>query len=97
MCDGGGSKTEVKSLVCSFKDITAQKYAEDAYKAIVDNSIQGLIVFQDEKIIFANNAVENILGYSPEQFRNFTYKDLAELANESDSEVLENIFRIERY
>lgn len=95
VCEGGGSKTEVKSLVCSFKDITAQKYAEDAYKAIVDNSIQGLIVFQDEKIIFANNAVENILGYSPEQFRNFTYEDLAELANESDSDVLENIFRIE--
>lgn len=54
---------------------------EDAYRAIVDHSFQGLIVVQDGKVVFANRATEEITGYSvqeivsstPESVRDFVH------------------------
>ena len=72
---------EVVGLVGIGRDITELRRAEEAYHALVDHSLQGLIVLQDGKIVFANRAMERITGYradeieasSPELMRAFVH------------------------
>ncbi len=48
-------------------DMTAQKQASEAYRSLVENSIQGLIIFQDSRAVLANQAAAIITGYSKEE------------------------------
>jgi len=48
-------------------DISERKKAEEAYRAIVDHSLQGLMIVQDSRIVFSNQALANIVGYSVEE------------------------------
>jgi PAS domain S-box-containing protein len=62
-------------------DVTGLKRAEEAYRAIVVNSLQGLAIYQKGRIVFANPAYAGILGYAidelssmdPEQVANLFY------------------------
>ncbi len=58
----------------TFVDITEQKLAEKAlqvseakYRAVIDQMQEGLIIFQDERVVFANPAIEKITGYTVEE------------------------------
>lgn len=48
----------------TFIDITERKQAEEAYRTLVDNSMQGLIILQDGRTVFANAAASQVTGYS---------------------------------
>ncbi len=48
-------------------DITERKQAEEAYANVVENSLQGLIIFQDDRIQFANPAMATMYGYRQEE------------------------------
>ena len=75
-------------------DITVQKTARDAlaesesrYSAVVNNSMDGILMIQDEKIVFANRRALEILGYSNiNQIENTNFKNF--IAPESVDLVL---------
>ena len=48
-------------------DITGQRHTQEAYRAVVDHSLQGLVIIQDMKIVFANQAMAEISGYGVEE------------------------------
>jgi PAS domain S-box-containing protein len=50
-----------------FWDITERKRAEEAYRAIVGHSLQGFEILQDERVVFANQAMAEITGYTVEE------------------------------
>lgn len=74
---------ETIGLVGIGRDITDTRRAQEAYRSLVDWSIQGLIVFQDQGIAFANGAMAEITGYSidelvaapPEQMHDFVHPE----------------------
>lgn len=41
--------------------------AEEAYRTLVLHSLQGLLIFQEGRIVFANPAIAEMLGYSVEE------------------------------
>ncbi len=45
-------------------EIAERERVEEAYRTLVDNSIQGFIIFQDGRARFVNQATERITGYS---------------------------------
>lgn len=45
------------------QDITAHRRVANAYRTLVDHSLQGLIILQDRRIVFANRVMETIIGY----------------------------------
>jgi PAS domain S-box-containing protein len=45
-------------------ETTERKRIEEAYRILVDQSLQGLCIFQDERIVFVNPAMAAITGYS---------------------------------
>jgi diguanylate cyclase (GGDEF)-like protein/PAS domain S-box-containing protein len=64
-------------------DITANIQARDAllqtqsqYRAVVDQSSDGVYLVQKGKILFANKAVSDLLEYQPEQLIGMDYLDL---------------------
>ena len=75
------------ATLSSGEDITERRRAEEAYRSLVDHSLQGLVIFQDGKAIFANQAMAEITGYaidemlamSAEQVRDFTHPEDREI------------------
>jgi PAS domain S-box-containing protein len=45
-------------------DITDRKQTEHAYRLLIEHSLQGLIIFQGCRIVFANHTASEITGYS---------------------------------
>ncbi len=54
----------VDCIVGFFRDISARREAQKAYRSVVDNSPQGLVIMQNRKIVFANRAFLNMIGLS---------------------------------
>jgi PAS domain S-box-containing protein len=59
-------------------DITAREKEEDAlresegkYRALVENSLQGLSIVQDDRFVFCNNALATMTGYSVDELLSF--------------------------
>ena len=67
--DNGG-KREATRIVGACIDITQRKQAEVAlrgsesrYRGVVEGSLQGIVIQQDGKIVYANSAMARIFGY----------------------------------
>lgn len=48
------------------KEIAERKQAVEAYHLLVDHSLQGLAIFRDSRILFVNQALADMIGYSVE-------------------------------
>ncbi len=79
-----------KELHGVLTDITEQKRAEEAYKTLVDNSLQGLIIFQEGNFVFANRKISEYLGIPLEEIINKPINDLWDYFHPEDrDETLE--------
>jgi PAS domain S-box-containing protein len=54
------------------------------YQTIVDNSLMGLTIIQDEKFVFANNRTAEIFGYTLDEFLSFSYSGIVNLVHPDD-------------
>ncbi len=54
------------------------------YQTIVDNSLMGLTIMQDEKFVFANQRTAEIFGYPLEEFLSFAISDIVNLLHPDD-------------
>ncbi|HID32733.1 MAG TPA: PAS domain S-box protein, partial [bacterium (Candidatus Stahlbacteria)] len=50
-----------------YRDITERKQMERKYRDLVEKSLQGIVVIQDGKVVFANQAAAEMSGYSREE------------------------------
>jgi two-component system sensor kinase FixL len=95
----------VTCAICSGKDVTQRKRAEEAYRSLVDHSLQGLAIFQEGRVVFANQAMAGISGYtidemlalSPEHVRAIVHPDDRSLVWERCHDRLEGKTPAERY
>ncbi|MFQ5977581.1 MAG: PAS domain S-box protein [Candidatus Heimdallarchaeota archaeon] len=84
-----------RCLIQVVDDITERKQAEKAlkeseekYRALVEQSIQLLTIIQDGRIVFANTAVEQLLGYTIEEILAFSPEQAGELVHPDDRELV---------
>ena len=83
----GPSSREVRKLRPEPAEVRGRGPAPEgmaeAYRALVDNSVQGLMILQDGRVVFANHAAGEITGYAvvdmlvtpPEEVRRFVHPD----------------------
>ncbi len=77
----------------SVRDITERKRLEKAYKLLVDNSLQGLVIYKDSKIVFANKKARQLTGYSFEELYSFNTGKVLDLVHPDDREKTQKIMR----
>ena len=77
---------KIVGLQVIVQDITQRKQTEEAYHALVEHSLQGLAIVQDYRVVFANTALANILGYSVEELTSFSSDELYRLIHPEDRE-----------
>ncbi len=67
-------------------DITAWVQAEEAYHTLVENSLQGLVLFQEGRFAFVNPAMVDIVGYSRDELLAFTPETIHQILHPDDHE-----------
>ncbi|MGB3904149.1 MAG: GAF domain-containing protein, partial [Anaerolineae bacterium] len=66
------------------RELAERKRAEEAYRAVVDHSLQGLAIFEEGKIVFANLALADITGYSIDELLSLGQEEVQELVHAED-------------
>ncbi|MFC2086188.1 PAS domain S-box protein [Bacteroidota bacterium] len=72
---------EKNGTLWSFRDLTDRRKAIDAlkisqqrYQMVVERSLNGIVILQDFKVKFINNAFSKHMGYSKEEIMNNSYE-----------------------
>jgi len=89
----GKSREPDARFIILVRNITARVHTEEAYRAVVDNSIQGLIIFQDDKVIFCNRAIYDITGYRIEELMQTRIDDLINTIHPDFRDILLNQYQ----
>lgn len=64
--------------------LVERKRAEEAYRTLVDQSLQGLVIVQDFRIVFANAAFAEISGYTLEELLSLASEQVRALVHPED-------------
>ena len=52
----------VCGIIINSRDVTDREEAIAAYRAVVEHSLQGLVIVQDDRIVFANRSAMEVIG-----------------------------------
>lgn len=76
----------------SNRDSTKRQWAEERYRLLVDHSLQGLAILQNERIVFANTVFADLLGYTVDTLTALSGDEIAAMIHPADRPgVLENL------
>lgn len=84
-----GSRSLANALNRTRREIAEREKAEEAYRALVEHSLQGLIIFQNNRIAFANPAFADMLGYSADYL--MTLENPLELVHAEDRKMVASV------
>ncbi len=70
------------------RDITARKKAEEAYRSLVEGSLQGFVILQDGMIVFANSALAEMFDSSVEQLKAMSREEVAASVHPDDRQMV---------
>jgi PAS domain S-box-containing protein len=65
-------------------EILERQHAEEAYRNLVQFSLQGLMILQEGRVVFANAAIEMIHGYTIDELQAMSAEDLMLLIHPDD-------------
>ena len=60
----------------------------DAYQTLIENSLQGFVIFQDGRMVFANSAISDLTGYTRDEVLAFSAREQANLIHPDDRELV---------
>ena len=69
-------------------DITERRRAEEAYRNLVDHSLQGLVIFQDGRAVFVNQAMAEIAGYTTDEILAMSVEQIRDFVHPEDREIV---------
>jgi PAS domain S-box-containing protein len=77
------------------RDITARKRAEEAlreseekYRTMVEHSVQGIVIFQDFRVVYANKALADIIGYKVKELMSLSSDKIRVLVHPEDQDLV---------
>ncbi len=82
-------KGNIVGIVGVLRDICERKRLEETYHTLVDQSLQGLLIVQDERIVFANEAFTKITGYTKEELLAFDSGQIFSLIHPHDRDSIQ--------
>lgn len=98
MRDGKGNPSGIWAII---RDISERKIIEQTlresearYRDLLDNSMQGVIVFQDMRVVYTNQAVTEALGYSQAELYSLTPAEIILLMHPDDRPMFQERLRM---
>ncbi len=79
--------------------LTRERRTEDvreAYRMLVEHSLQGLVIVQDRRIVFANPAIAEMTGYTVEELLSFTSEELRSTIHAQDRARMSQVMQDDR-
>lgn len=83
--DERGTLVGIEGII---RDISTRMYTQEAYQSLVEDSLQALVIFQDQQIVFANSQTAHITGYEPYELDGVTYKQILEIIHPEDRDKI---------
>jgi PAS domain S-box-containing protein len=84
----------------TLEDITARKRSEDAlkeseakYRALIDQSLQGIVIFQDNQLVFVNPQISELIGIPSDELLKRTPEDVWNLIDAEDREIVQRRYQ----
>lgn len=74
-------------------DISDKKEVEEAYKALVDHSLQGLVIVQDGRFVFVNDFFVRNSGFKREELLALPIDDMWQMIHPEDRELVMNMHK----
>jgi PAS domain S-box-containing protein len=59
---------------------------QEAYRTLVEHSLQGLAILQDRRIVFANSAIAEMIGHTVEELLSFSPQEIRTAVHAEDRE-----------
>ncbi len=75
-------------VYATFEDITGRRRLETAYRAVVENSLQALVIVDADGVVFANRRAAEMTGYSGEELRSEGRSFFVRLIHPDDREMV---------
>lgn len=75
------------------KESDALRQSEEKYRILVENSLQGLAIFQDSHFVFCNNAFAAMSGYPVEELLALSPKAVSEMIHVDDRALIRDRIR----
>jgi PAS domain S-box-containing protein len=72
-------------------DVTNLRQVEEAYKNLVEQSLNAIMLFQKDRMVFANRATERIFGYSFEELKMFSIRNFLSHVEKDDQKIIREI------
>ncbi|MFX1577397.1 MAG: PAS domain S-box protein [Promethearchaeota archaeon] len=70
----------------------ALKESEKKYRALVEQSLEGIVIIQDNKIVFANSVITKLSGYSHDEVLNLSTEEMWNAIHPEDrQQVMERL------
>jgi PAS domain S-box-containing protein len=67
---------------------TVIRFSAELYRVIVEGTLQGLMIIQDKKHVFVNEAFTNIVGYSVDELLHMSSEEAWEMVYPDDQKLL---------
>lgn len=82
-----------KAVHITLQDVSQEEKFKDAYKNVVENSLQAILIVQDFRIVFANQKAAEISGYSINELKAMDINGVKQLVHPDDRERLFNVMK----
>ena len=63
---------------------------KELYRLLIDNSLQGMLILQDERVVLVNRAVSAVSGYTQQELLSLSLNDLMAIVHQADQERIFN-------
>jgi len=83
----------IRDITESIKNLELLKESEAKYKALVERSLQALLVIQDFRIVYANERCAEIIGYAIDELLSLSMEKVISLVHPDDQQMVWERFK----
>ena len=84
-------QNEFSGIVATIEDISEQIQLESTHQVLIEQSKQGFAILQDNRVVFANHALEEMFGYSVEEVLSFSFEDTIRVIHPDDRDRVTHV------
>jgi PAS domain S-box-containing protein len=87
-CHPVGVEGVLRNITARMKMEKALRESEEQFRTMIEHSLQGIFIFQDMGLVYANDAISQITGYSLEELHALSPEEFQGIVHPEDQEMV---------